>query len=139
MSEPQTKKLKTEQAVKKPDAKEEEEEEEKEEEGEIECEECGRILDMLEAVEEQGCCLECCERMRADNLRARLPDHMAVRKVSGNHRKPCSGCGGNDWGWGDGFDWYVFDASQPWGTEKFCLECAENRFSTWAVDSDEDY
>ena len=46
----------------------------------------------------------------------------AVRDVRGAHRKPCSECGKKDWWPGE---YYVYDAANPWGTDKYCLDCAE--------------
>ena len=54
-----------------------------------------------------------------------LPPGWDIREVAGNHRKPCSDCGSNEWFPGD---YYVYDASHPWGTEKYCMDCANARF-----------
>ena len=65
------------------------------------------------------------DRGRVDRLRFKLPSNFEVREVSGSHRKPCSQCGMNDFFPGS---FYVYDCVNPWGTDKFCLDCAEMRF-----------
>lgn len=64
------------------------------------------------------------EKIRVANLRRLLPSKYEVREVTGSHRKPCSDCGKQSWSCGD---YYVFDSSNPYGTAKFCIECAEHR------------
>jgi hypothetical protein len=64
-------------------------------------------------------------RRRVDRLRFKLPSNFEVREVSGSHRKPCSRCGMNNFYPGS---YYVFDCVNPWGTDKFCLQCAEMHF-----------
>lgn len=45
-----------------------------------------------------------------------------LREVRGNHNKSCSGCGKNDWGFGE---YYVCYSFQPRGSDKYCVDCAE--------------
>ena len=59
-----------------------------------------------------------------------------MREVAGNHRKPCSRCGKNDWLPGE---WYVYDAVQPWGSDKFCIDCAEIEFDGASSDEEDEF
>lgn len=43
-------------------------------------------------------------------------------EVRGNHTKPCSACGKDDWEVGE---YYVSYPSDPWGMDKYCVDCAE--------------
>ena len=109
----------------------EEESEQEYDEEVLECDECGRELDLIEAEQCDGFCYDCDGSIRINRLRERLPPHISAREVTGNHRKPCSCCGKGDWFHGD---WYIFNSVQPWGTDKYCLDCAENK--DWDDDSD---
>ena len=75
------------------------------------------------------------DRSRAAALAPKLPPNFAIREVSGNHRKPCSECGTSDFYPGS---FYIYDAVSPWGTDKFCLDCAEMRFDSFSGASDDD-
>ena len=117
---------------------EEEEDEEEEDEGEErECDECGDWYPRGE-LDEDGFCFACAEREetmgQVRRVQSLLPGNMAVREVAGNHRKPCSRCGKDSWYPGE---WYVYDAAQPWGSDKFCLDCAEMEFD--GASSDEEF
>ena len=74
-------------------------------------------------------------RRRVDRLRFKLPSNYEVCEVSGSHRKPCSGCGMNNFFPGS---FYVYNRVNPWGTDKFCLQCAEMRFGGNDDEDDED-
>lgn len=104
-----------------------------EEKEEPECDECGRTLDYEEAEENDGMCWDCAKSVRAEQVRRRLPPNYSIRKVRGNHSKPCSDCGTRDFWQGD---YYVYDSVQPWGTDKYCLDCAETR--DWGNSDDEE-
>ena len=71
-------------------------------------------------------------REQVHRVQCSLPSEFVVRSVRGNHRKECSECGYD--GWCEG-EYYVYNASQPYGTEKYCLDCAEMEF---AENEDED-
>lgn len=73
------------------------------------------------------------EMIRIFRLREKLPACMKVQQVMGDHRKPCSECGKQEWLRGD---WYVFNSEKPVGTRKFCLDCAED--VEWDSDDEED-
>eukprot|EP00548_Thalassiothrix_antarctica_P016781 CAMPEP_0194183010 /NCGR_PEP_ID=MMETSP0154-20130528/28797_1 /TAXON_ID=1049557 /ORGANISM="Thalassiothrix antarctica, Strain L6-D1" /LENGTH=152 /DNA_ID=CAMNT_0038899669 /DNA_START=23 /DNA_END=482 /DNA_ORIENTATION=- len=105
-------------------SKNEESSVESEEEEQPECEECGNWLDPEEAEECDGWCYRCHGSIKVNRIRAMIPSNFEIREVSGNHRKPCSNCGKRYWLKGD---WYVCDAIQPWGTDKYCLDCAEHK------------
>ena len=60
------------------------------------------------------------------SVQSRLPPNMSVKQVAGNHRKPCSECGKSDWFDGE---WYIYDHVQPWGSDKYCLNCADMQFN----------
>ncbi|KAL7574694.1 hypothetical protein ACA910_003037 [Epithemia clementina (nom. ined.)] len=111
---------------------EEEEDSTDDDEGqdERECEDCGNWIDAEESMDNDGLCYSCVENIRVNRVRQRLPGNFTIREVAGNHRKPCSECGKNDWCDGD---WYIHDASHPWDTEKFCFDCAEGK--NWGDDS----
>lgn len=81
-----------------------------EEKEEPECDECGRTLDYEEAEENDGMCWDCAKSVRAEQVRRRLPPNYSIRKVRGNHSKPCSDCGTRDFWQGD---YYVYDSVQP--------------------------
>eukprot|EP00984_Skeletonema_dohrnii_P018648 scaffold8749_cov115-Skeletonema_dohrnii-CCMP3373.AAC.3 len=95
------------------------------------CDECGREMDYLEA--EDGTCYDCVAQIKVRRVCSKIPSNYEVRKVVGNHRKGCSDCGKNDWMIGD---YYVHDHVQPWGAQKFCLDCADDR--DWNNNSDDD-
>lgn len=95
------------------------------------CDECGREMDYLEA--EDGTCYDCVAQIKVHRVRSKIPSNYEVRKVVGNHRKGCSDCGKNDWMIGD---YYVHDHVQPWGAQKFCLDCADDR--DWNNNSDDE-
>ena len=71
---------------------------------------------------------------KVDEVQRHLPSGWAIREVSGNHRKPCSDCGHSSWFPGE---FYIYDAAQPWGTDKYCLDCAEMKF-LYGGDSEEE-
>mmetsp|Transcript_15411 Transcript_15411/g.17263 ORF Transcript_15411/g.17263 Transcript_15411/m.17263 type:complete len:167 (+) Transcript_15411:83-583(+) len=100
---------------------------------EQECDECGGWTDSEEAVEHDGSCYECHAMIKVDRIRGKLPNNFTIQKVSGTHRKPCSECGSNEWDVGD---WYVVDCIQPWGTDKYCLDCADSK--NWGGSSNDD-
>ena len=60
-----------------------------------------------------------------------------LAEVRATHRKPCTMCNRNSFDFGDH---YIYDASQPFGTDKICMDCAD----VWldeqedAADEDED-
>jgi len=62
---------------------------------------------------------------RVREVEEALPGNMAVREVVGAHTTPCSDCGKSSWGYGE---YYVYDAQQPWGSDKFCLDCAHMKY-----------
>ena len=64
-----------------------------------------------------------------------LPSDFEVRPVRGSHRKACSECGHNSWFEGE---YYVYNARQPFDTEKYCLDCAEDVFDACHQDDVED-
>jgi hypothetical protein len=99
-----------------------------------ECYECGRSLDREEARGLwNGNCGICYWEIRIGNLRGHLPRSLDVREVRGDHQKPCDECGLCNFDYGD---YYVYDAASPWGTEKYCLECAEKKFlCDWDAES----
>ena len=74
---------------------------------------------------------------KVDEVQQHLPHGWAIREVVGSHRKPCSDCGHSSWFAGE---FYVYDAAQPWGTDKYCLDCAEMKFvhGRDSEDSDDD-
>jgi len=45
-----------------------------------------------------------------------------LQEVRASHRKPCTMCNSCTWGLGD---YYIYDASQPFGTDKICMQCAD--------------
>ena len=110
-----------------------EEEEEEDEEEEVVCDECGEIQDEPFMLNDDEMCDRCVRLIRTDEVGRKLPPNYQIREVSGNHRKPCSDCGKNDWFRGD---YYVFDAFQPYGTDKYCLDCADNK--EWGGSDDSD-
>ena len=59
---------------------------------------------------------------------------MAIRPVTGNHRKGCSDCGHESWTPGE---YYIYDSAQPWGSDKYCLDCAYSKYCV-SGDSSED-
>lgn len=75
------------------------------------------------------------DRERAAVLRAKLPPNYGIREVSGSHRKPCSECGLSDFFPGS---FYIYDHVNPWGSDKFCLDCAEMRFGGGFLSSEDD-
>ena len=95
-----------------------------EEEEDPYCDECGRWMDSEEAEINVGICYECTSDIKAAQVRRKIPSTYEVRQVTGSHRKPCSDCGYSSWFHGDH---YVYNSSNPWGTGKFCLDCAETR------------
>ena len=62
-----------------------------------------------------------------------LPVNMALLEVVGADSTPCSDCGKSSWGYGE---YYVYDAQQPRGSDKFCLDCAHMKYCQ--IDEDED-
>eukprot|EP00986_Skeletonema_menzelii_P007339 scaffold2854_cov140-Skeletonema_menzelii.AAC.15 len=106
-----------------------------EEEGDPYCDECGRWMDGEEAEINDGICYECTDNIKAARVRRKIPSTYEVRQVTGSHRKPCSDCGFKSWLHGE---YYVFNSSNPWGTGKFCLDCAENRDWGDELEDDED-
>mmetsp|Transcript_46597 Transcript_46597/g.77024 ORF Transcript_46597/g.77024 Transcript_46597/m.77024 type:complete len:283 (+) Transcript_46597:20-868(+) len=78
---------------------------------------------------------ECNDGARCREVMDALPPNMSIRAVGGSHRKECSDCGYNDWGPGD---YYVYDAQQPWGTDKLCLDCAHLKYCLQGDSEDED-
>lgn len=101
---------------------------EEEYEDETECNECGGLVDILEAGENDGVCFDCNAKIRVARLREWLPSSFCARQVARHHRKPCSDCGKGDWSRGD---WYIANS-----VHKYCLECAERKF--WEGDGDSD-
>lgn len=116
-------------------ASDHEDEDNSEEHEEHFCDECFQYIDDVEFEENDGVCWTCAKAIEVDSLvrRLRLPSNYEAKEVSGNHRKPCSDCGKCNWELGD---WYVYDKVNPWGTDKFCLECAESR--DWEEEDGED-
>lgn len=100
-----------------------------------ECDDCGCQLDEYEVEFNDGICHHCKDATRIYQLQARLPSNMSVRKVTGNHRKPCSDCGTCCFLPGD---FYVYDSMQPWGTDKYCMDCAELKYDGGGSSEDED-
>ena len=45
-----------------------------------------------------------------------------LAEVRATHRKPCTMCNRNSFDFGDH---YIYDASQPFGTDKICMDCAD--------------
>ena len=66
-------------------------------------------------------------------VRDRLPWSYRLAEVRGNHRKGCSECGYDAWLPGE---YYVFNHIKPWGTNKYCLNCAET--AEFSDDDDDD-
>jgi hypothetical protein len=75
------------------------------------------------------------DRARASRLSRMLPQNYAIRAVTGNHRKPCSECGTSDFYPGS---FYVYDHIQPWGSDKYCLDCAEMQFGGGGFSGEDD-
>ena len=82
-----------------------------------ECDECRCAMDKFKA--KDGMCNQCHTLiLRCYQLQARLPDHLIVRDVKGNHTRPCSDCGTCDW---LRVRFYVnLDY-----LNKYCIDCAE--------------
>ena len=103
---------------------------EDEDEGEErECEECGDWYPRDE-LDEDGYCYSCAESAeimgQVRRVAGLLPRNMTVKEVRGNHSKGCDSCGKSDWSMGE---WYVYDAANPWGGDKYCLDCAEVEYA----------
>ena len=75
------------------------------------------------------------EHERAASVACMLPPNYAIRKVTGSHRKPCSECGTSDFYPGS---YYIYDHVSPWGSDKYCLDCAEMHFSRDFESDDDD-
>jgi len=77
------------------------------------------------------------QERRADRVAAAAEaSGFEVLEVRGSHRKPCSHCSLRDW---QDELYYVVDASNPWGTDKYCLDCAEMVFAVYSGDDDDYY
>jgi hypothetical protein len=92
------------------------------------------------------CCVACADKNlegdlfqdpmnRIRKLITQLPPDIEIAQVLGAHQKRCSECAKGDWAIGD---WYVSNKKNPYGTSKYCLECAENEYQSESEESSGD-